>query len=77
MFANLLILLIFLALTLGAGWLTVKAFRAKRLWVKNAGWLGAGILILVLGALTFAGARGLAMVYFPGAVLQMDMGDNL
>lgn len=67
MFANILILLIILALTLGAGWLTDKALRAKRLWVKIAGGLGAGILTLVLGALTFAGVRGLAMIYFPGA----------
>lgn len=67
MFASIVILLIVLALTVGAGWLTVKAVRAKRLWVKIAGGLGSGILTLILGALTFAGAKGLMMFYFPGA----------
>ena len=67
MFANILFLLLFLALTIGAGWLTVKAVRAKRLWVKIAGGLGAGILTLILAAVTFFGSKGLAIVYFPGA----------
>lgn len=67
MITNLLILLIVLALTLGAGWLTVKTVRAKRLWVKIAGGLGAGMLTLILAALTFFGGKGLAIVYFPGA----------
>ncbi|HNB51473.1 MAG TPA: c-type cytochrome [Anaerolineales bacterium] len=66
MITNLLILLVVLAFTIGAGWLTVKAVRAKRLWVKIVGGLLAGALTLLLGALTFAGAKGLMIVYYPG-----------
>lgn len=67
MVTNLFILLVVLAFTIGAGWLTVKAVRANRLWVKIVGGLLAGVLTLVLGALTFVGTKGLMMVYYPGA----------
>jgi mono/diheme cytochrome c family protein len=67
MVINILIFLVLLALTIGAGWLTWKAVRAKRLWVKIAGGLGAGLLTLILAAVTFAGGKGVAMLYFPGA----------
>jgi mono/diheme cytochrome c family protein len=67
MIANILILIVLIVLTIGAGWLTWRAVRAKRLWVKIAGGLGAGLLTLVLAAVTIAGGRGLAMFYLPGA----------
>jgi hypothetical protein len=35
MFVNCLILLVVLVLTVGAGWLTWRAVRAKRLWVAT------------------------------------------
>ena len=73
MLANILILLIVLALTVGAGWLTVRAVRAGRLWVKIAGGLGAGLLTLVLAAVTLAGGRGIAILYFPGAKPAPDL----
>lgn len=73
MFANILILLVLIALTVGAGWLTWRAVRAKRLWVKIAGGLGAGLLTLVLAAVTFVGGKGLALVYFPGAPAAPDL----
>lgn len=73
MFVNFLILLVFVALTVGAGWLTWKAARATRLWVKIAGGLGAGVLTLVLGALTFFGGKGLVATYFPGAPPAPDL----
>jgi mono/diheme cytochrome c family protein len=67
MLVNLLLLVVFLVLTIGAGWLALKALRAKRLWVKIAGGLGAGLLALVLAGITFLGGKGLAMGYLPGA----------
>ncbi|MCC7362120.1 MAG: c-type cytochrome [Anaerolineales bacterium] len=67
MLITILVFLVLLALTLGAGWLTWRAVRAKRLWVKIAGGLGAGLGTLVLAAVTFFGGKGLAAFYFPGA----------
>ena len=66
MFANLLVFLIVLALTVVAGWLTWKAVRASKLWVKIAGGLGAGLLTLLLAAITLFGMKGLVAFYFPG-----------
>jgi mono/diheme cytochrome c family protein len=66
MLVNLLILVVFLVLTIGAGWLVLKALRARRMWVKIAGGLGAGALTLVLAAITFLGSKGFVMGYFPG-----------
>jgi mono/diheme cytochrome c family protein len=73
MLTNIIILIVFVALTIGAGWLAIKALRAKRLWVKIAGGLGAGLLALVLAAVTFLGGKGFAMGYFPGAKPAPDM----
>lgn len=73
MVTNILILLVLLALTVGAGWLTWKAVRAKRLWARIAGGLGAGLLTLILAAFTFAGGKGVAMLYFPGAPAAPDL----
>ena len=67
MTVNLFILFVALALTIAAGWLTVRAARARRRWVKIAGGLGAALLTLLFGALTVLGGRGFAIVYFPGA----------
>lgn len=67
MLTNLLILLVVLVLTVAAGWLTWRAVRAQRMWVKIAGGLGAGLLTIVLAALTFFGGKGIQMAYFPGA----------
>lgn len=67
MFVNILIFLVIVAFTLGAGWLTWRAARAQKLWVKIAGGLGAGLLTLILAAVTFMGGKGIATLYFPGA----------
>ena len=56
-----------LIVTLFCGWLTWRAIRAKRLWVKIVGGLGAGLLTLVFAAVAFFGGKGLASTYFPGA----------
>lgn len=67
MLTNLIIWLAVLLLTIAAGWLTWRAVRAQRTWVKIAGGIGAGLLTLLLAALTFFGGKGIQMAYFPGA----------
>ncbi|MBI3243240.1 MAG: c-type cytochrome [Chloroflexi bacterium] len=73
MIANILIFLVLIVLTIGAGWLTWRVVRAKRLWVKIAGGLGAGLLTLILTAVSFAGGKGIAILYFPGAKPASDL----
>ncbi len=65
MFVNLLILLIVLAITGSFGWLTLRALKAQRMWVKILGGLGAGLLTLVFAAFSFWGAKGMVATYFP------------
>jgi mono/diheme cytochrome c family protein len=67
MIVNLFILFLLIGLTIGAGWLTWRAVRAGRLWVKVAGGLGAGLLTLLLAAISIVGSKGVAALYFPGA----------
>jgi mono/diheme cytochrome c family protein len=67
MVVNFLVLIVVIVLAIGAGWLTVKAVRARRVWVKIAGGLPALILTLVLAALAFFGGKGMVAKYFPGA----------
>lgn len=67
MITNLLFLLIVIGLAVGAGWLTWRAVRARRLWVKIAGGLGAGLLSLLLAATVLVGVKGAVALYFPGA----------
>jgi mono/diheme cytochrome c family protein len=64
---NLFTLLALLALTILCGWLTVRAVRAHRLWVKIAGGAAGGLLTLLLGIVVFFGASGFARLYTPGA----------
>lgn len=67
MIANLLVLLLVIGLVVLFGWLTYRAIRARKLWVKIAGGLGAGLLTLLFVAVAFTGAKGIAATYFPGA----------
>lgn len=67
MFVNLLVLIIVIAITVFFGRLTVRAVKAQRLWVKILGGLGAGLLTLIFGAVSFMGVKGIAAVYFPSA----------
>lgn len=46
MFVNLLVLLVIMAVAALFGWLSVRAIRAKRIWVKILGGPGAGLLTL-------------------------------
>lgn len=73
MTGNILIFLVLIALTGLLAWLTWRALRARRLWVKLAGGLGAGLLTLVFGLGAFAGGCGLFMYYFPGAPPAPDL----
>ena len=66
MFVNILILIVLIALVVLFAWLTVRAVRAKRLWIKIAGGIGAGLLTLMFIAVAFMGAKGVAAAYFPG-----------
>ncbi|MCU0501951.1 MAG: cytochrome c [Anaerolineae bacterium] len=67
MIANLLVLLLVIGLAVLFGWLCYRAIRAKRLWVKIVGGIGAGLLTLVFVAVAFMGGKGVAAAYFPGA----------
>ena len=66
MFVNILILIALVALVILFAWLTVRALRAKRLWIKIVGGIGAGLLTLLFAAVAFMGAKGVAATYFPG-----------
>jgi mono/diheme cytochrome c family protein len=57
---NLLILLVVIGLAVLFGWLTYRAIRARRLWVKIVGGIAAGLLTLVFAAVATVGAIGLA-----------------
>ena len=73
MLTNIIIWLVVLILTVAAGWLTWRAIRAKRLWVKIAGGLGAGLLTLVLAAVTIFSGKGIMSVLSPGAPAASDL----
>ncbi|MEJ5199553.1 MAG: c-type cytochrome [Anaerolineae bacterium] len=67
MIANLLVLFLVIGLAVLCGWLCSRAIRNRKLWVKIAGGLGAGLLTLLLVAVAFFGGKGIAAAYFPGA----------
>jgi mono/diheme cytochrome c family protein len=73
MITNLLILLIVTGLAVFFGWLTYRAVRAQRLWVKIAGGLGAGLLTLIFAAVAFFGGKGQADFYIPAAPAAPDL----
>jgi mono/diheme cytochrome c family protein len=73
MIGNLLFLIGFVVLTVLGGWLTWRAIRSRRLWVKIVGGAGAGLLTLLLAAIAFMGGSGIAATYFPGAPAAPDL----
>lgn len=73
MFVNLIVLLIVIAITVFFGRLTYRAIKAQRLWVKILGGLGAGLLTLVLAAISFFGIKGMMTVYFPKVAPASDL----
>ncbi len=66
MFVNLLVLIIVITITVFSIKLTVRAFKAQRLWVKILSGLGAGLLTLVFAAISFLGTKSFFGVYFAG-----------
>lgn len=73
MIGNFLWLALFVALAVLFGWLTWRAIRARRLWVKIAGGLGAGLLTVLCVVIAFFGGQGIAATYFPGAAPAPDL----
>ncbi len=67
MIANLLVFLLIIGLVVLFGWFTYRAIRAKKVWVKIVGGIGAGLLTLLFVVVAFMGAKGMAATYFPGA----------
>lgn len=65
MIGNILILIVVIGLVILFGWLTYRAVRAQKLWVKIVGGLLAGLLTLILAAVAFFGGKGIAAAYFP------------
>lgn len=69
MFGNLVILIGVIGLAIGAGFLTLRAARSRRQGlVKIPATLLAGVLTLVLAAVSFIGIKGLTATYTPVAV---------
>ena len=66
MFPNLFALVVVFILAIFFAWLTYRAIRAKRLWVKLVGGLAAGLVTLLLVGIAFAGTQGFMEGYFPG-----------
>ena len=63
MFAIILSFLLLVGLLVLFGWLTWRAIKAKRTWVKIVGGVLAGLMTLGLAALTFVAAKGLLNYY--------------
>jgi len=73
MVQNLISLLGLLVILILAVWLTLKAFRIRTLWLKILSTLGAGLLTLILAALTVFGSLGFKALYFPNAPAAPDL----
>ncbi len=65
MLGNIVIWLVLLAVTVGLGWLAVRAFRAKNGLVKWVGGLLSALLTLVVGLVTVVALVGLVKLYAP------------
>jgi cytochrome c553 len=73
MIANLLILLVVIALAVLFGWLCYRSIRAKKLWVKIVGGVGFALLTLIFLGVAFTGGKGIAAVSAPGAPAAPDL----
>jgi mono/diheme cytochrome c family protein len=73
MTGNLLAFMLVIGLVILFGWLTYRAVRAKKVWLKIVGGLGAGLLTLILAAVAFLGGKGIATLYFPDAPPAPDL----
>ena len=73
MIGNFLWVALFVGLAVLFGWLTWRAIRAKKLWVKIVGGIGAGLLTLIFVVIAFTGGKGMAATYSPGAAPAPDL----
>lgn len=67
MTTNLFTSLLFIALTAVAAWLTWKAIKARKTWVKIVGGIVGGLFTLIFATLAITGGMGVRAAYFPGA----------
>ena len=65
MLGNILLWLVLLLVTLGLGWLALRAFRARNALVKWVGGILAALLTLVVGLVTVIALVGLIRLYQP------------
>lgn len=73
MLMNLIVLIILVALVALFGWLTYRAIRAKKLWVKIVGGILGAVATLLFLALTFTIGRGFTMMYLPPSALDANL----
>lgn len=73
MIGNLFSLVLVIVFTFLFAWLTWRALRTGRRWVKVGGGFGAGLLTLLLATIAFMGGKGIAVTYFPGAPAAPDL----
>jgi mono/diheme cytochrome c family protein len=66
MIGNIVIWLVMLAVTIGLGWLALRAFRARNGLVKWAGGVLAALLTVVVGLVTVVALLGMIKLYAPG-----------
>lgn len=65
MLSNIIALLILVALVVLFAWLTFRAWKARRWYVRWPGVILAGLLTLLLGLVVIVAARGLFIFYVP------------
>ena len=65
MFGNIISFLVLVGLLVLFGWLTYRAVRAQRLWVKIVGGLVGGLFTLFFLLISFLAAKGLDVAYTP------------
>ncbi|MBP8002920.1 MAG: c-type cytochrome [Chloroflexi bacterium] len=73
MFGNIISFLVLAGLMVLFGWLTYRAVRAQRLWVKIVGGLVGGLFTLILLAVIVLAGKGFATIYAPDDVPAPDL----
>lgn len=73
MLGNLVVLVILIALVALFGWLTYRAIRAKKMWVKIVGGILGVVATLFFVALTFAMGKGFTTMYMPPSTLDANL----
>jgi cytochrome c553 len=73
MLANILVLLLFVGLAVLFGWLTYRAVRARKLWIKIPGAILAGLFALLFAVVAVLGTVGLAKMNTATAIPVPDI----